>query len=168
MTHADVRPWRIDAETWWRLKFTLIVFCWLLLPLLLVAPCMALNAFLMGCIALLAPGTLPISDALQYVAWSLAPLGLIACIFAFGWVGSILVRRVATAAAWFAVWVLWALLMFPVALFGILILSSLGASDYSAAQMFDWAWRAATLVTLAGQIGIAVWLMIAARIVAGM
>ena len=51
-------------------------------------------------------------------------------------------------------------------------LGAVGALDVpggaSNAQMFDWAWRAAILVTLAGQIGIAVWLMIAARIVAGM
>jgi hypothetical protein len=143
--------------------FSLLLFAPLMAALLLPAMCLAPAGILMALIGLADP-TIPLSDIAAYGLWVCGPIAAAAGLFAIGvWLAAARQRRRSRLFPWIAAWAVYSIGLFAAAWLGLIMVTSIGASDFPADAFERWTAGIAVVVTVAFQPAIGVWLFAVSR-----
>jgi hypothetical protein len=145
------------------LLFSLVTFAPVLVALLLPAVFLLPTGVLIILLAVLDP-TLPLSGALSYNLWAVAPL-LAASLLYLAGIGLHRLNRRAPSPwiTWVPAWVLFTAGLFLALWLAITVLTSIGASDQAPADFLRWTGLMAAVLTLLAQPLALLWLYAASR-----
>lgn len=145
-------------------RFAALLFLPALVPLLVPALCLGPDCVLLAMIQVADPASLEPAGLGGYCAWALGPLPAAVMIMALGLLCYRLVRtQPAPRTAWIAVWAVATLVAFLGAWYGIILVTSIGASE-TPPEVFLRITAAMTLLLIVlGQPGIVIWLRLVNR-----
>lgn len=146
-------------------RYSLLLFAPLIVLVLIPVPCLGSECLLLTAIHLADPSSLEPRGLAGFCAWGLGPLPAAAVIFALGLVGYWLTsgtcpQRIGRLAVW-AMFTLTALL---VAWYGIILVTSIGASETPPTKFLGITFMMALAVIVLGQPLVLLWLSLVDRI----
>ena len=145
-------------------RYSLLLFAPLLVLLLIPVPCLGSECLLLTAIHLSDPSSLDPRGLAGFCAWGLGPLPAAAVVFALGLVGYWL-----TSATRFqridglAVWAMFTLTALSVAWYGIILVTSIGASETPPMKFLGITALIALAVVVLGQPLVLLWLSLVDR-----
>lgn len=146
------------------IRSSLLVFGPLYAALLLFTLLLLPTSLLLTSIGLL-DAKVSLSEVSGHGAWALGPVLVgIGLLLVGAWLYPLYARGYSSPAAWAGVWAVFSIALFGVTWFGIIVLTSLGASDYPSGAFLRWTLTVAALLTLALQPGVWLWLTLSRRI----
>jgi hypothetical protein len=144
--------------------FSVIVFAPLFIAFLLPALFLLPTGILVTLFSIFDP-TISVSEGVGYNAWVCSPiLAAVGLLLTGMWFHTFPLRRRSHKTVWIAIWIVFSVALFVAVWFGITILTSIGASDYSTIMFLQWTAKVAAFLTLAFQPGVVIWLFVSSRI----
>jgi len=148
-------------------QFSLLVFAPVLVAFLLPALFLLPSGVLFTLLAVVDP-TVPLSGAVSYDMWIIGPVAAAICLFLVGKrLHSSSLRRRSPRAAWAVIWVVFSAALFIAIWIGLSVLTSVGASDMTAALFVTWTASMAAGLTLLAQALVIPWLYAVSRLPPG-
>jgi hypothetical protein len=144
--------------------FNVIVFSPLFIAFLLPALPLLPSGILVTLFSIFDP-TISVYEGAGYIAWVCSPILAAVGLFLTGmWLHSLYLRGRSRKTIWITIWVVFSVALFAAAWLGISLLTSIGASDYTAEKFFQWTASVAALLTVFCQPGVVLWLFVSSRI----
>ena len=148
-------------------KCSLLVFAPVLIVFLLPALLLLPSGVLFTLLAVVDP-TVPPSGAVSCDMWIIGPVAAASCLFLAGrWLHPLSPRRRSPRAAWAVIWAVFSLALFIAIWIGLSVLTSVGASDMTAALFVTWTASMAAGLTLLAQALVIPWLYAVSRLPPG-
>ena len=144
--------------------FSILVFAPLFIAFLLPTLFLLPTGILVALISIFDP-TIAMSEGVGYNAWVCSPiLAAVGLLLVGMWFHTFHLRGRSHKTVWIAIWIVFSVALFVAVWFGITILTSIGASDYSAILFLQLTAKVAAFLTLAFQPGVVLWLYVSSRI----
>jgi hypothetical protein len=146
-------------------RYSLLLFAPLIVLLLIPVPCLGSECLLLTAIHLSDPSSLGPRGLAGFCAWGLGPLPAAAVVFALGLAGYRLTSRTRLQRIGrFAVWGGFSTTAFLVAWYGIILVTSIGASETPPMEFLGITAQIALAVVVLGQPLVLLWLSLVDRI----